>query len=212
MIQKLSLLMCLSFWAVTPHAAIVSVDWETSGDNLITRDTSSGLDWLDLTETNGISYDDILPQLDSGGQFDGWRYATNDEVVALWSNFGINLSSSPAPLQTNGLNADMVNVVAIIGNIYPEWHPTDYPYGAVGYTGDLHTNGTIYTMGSYYSSDINRTTYWTAGSTSTQSYDQSINLGSYLVQTSSVPIPSTVWLFGSGLIGLIGLARRRGDV
>lgn len=27
---------------------------------------------------------------------------------------------------------------------------------------------------------------------------------------SSVPIPSSVWLFGSGLIGLVGLARRKG--
>ena len=28
-------------------------------------------------------------------------------------------------------------------------------------------------------------------------------------EVSSVPIPSAVWLFGSGLIGLIGLARRK---
>ena len=30
-----------------------------------------------------------------------------------------------------------------------------------------------------------------------------------LVQITSVPIPATVWLFGSGLIGLIGIARRK---
>lgn len=30
-----------------------------------------------------------------------------------------------------------------------------------------------------------------------------------IVQTAVVPIPSAVWLFGSGLAGLIGLARRR---
>ena len=29
----------------------------------------------------------------------------------------------------------------------------------------------------------------------------------YLIET--VPIPSAVWLFGSGLIGLIGIARRK---
>ena len=35
--------------------------------------------------------------------------------------------------------------------------------------------------------------------------------GSYLVRASvsTVPIPAAVWLFGSGLIGLIGLARRK---
>ena len=29
------------------------------------------------------------------------------------------------------------------------------------------------------------------------------------VRTGAVPIPAAVWLFGSGLIGLIGLARRK---
>ena len=29
------------------------------------------------------------------------------------------------------------------------------------------------------------------------------------VQVSTVPIPAAAWLFGSGLIGLVGLARRK---
>ena len=38
-----------------------------------------------------------------------------------------------------------------------------------------------------------------------------INIGSgnSLVVTSVVPVPAAVWLFGSGLFGLIGIARRR---
>ena len=32
---------------------------------------------------------------------------------------------------------------------------------------------------------------------------------SLVIQTSAVPIPAAVWLFGSGLIGLIGVARRK---
>ena len=34
-------------------------------------------------------------------------------------------------------------------------------------------------------------------------------VGSALVRTSVVPVPAAVWLFGSGLIGLIGVARRK---
>jgi len=30
-----------------------------------------------------------------------------------------------------------------------------------------------------------------------------------VLSTSAVPIPSAIWLFGSGLIGLISMARRR---
>ncbi len=33
--------------------------------------------------------------------------------------------------------------------------------------------------------------------------------GSYTTATSEVPVPAAVWLFGSGLVGLAGIARRR---
>ena len=49
------------------NAEIISIDWQIPGDNLVTRDTGSGLDWLDLTETNYISRQNILPQLQAGG-------------------------------------------------------------------------------------------------------------------------------------------------
>lgn len=36
--------------------------------------------------------------------------------------------------------------------------------------------------------------------------------GTYNVQLAAVPIPAAVWLFGSGLLGLIGIARRKTTV
>ncbi len=30
-----------------------------------------------------------------------------------------------------------------------------------------------------------------------------------IIKLSAVPIPAAIWLFGSGLIGLIGIARRK---
>jgi len=38
--------------------------------------------------------------------------------------------------------------------------------------------------------------------------DGTWNVDSY-VQTSAVPIPAAIWLFGSGLIGLVGIGRRK---
>ena len=35
------------------------------------------------------------------------------------------------------------------------------------------------------------------------------HFGSYLVRTTFVPVPAAVWLFGSGLIGLIGVTKRK---
>lgn len=37
---------------------------------------------------------------------------------------------------------------------------------------------------------------------------QAFSTGSW-VRTSAVPVPAAVWLFGSGLLGLIGMARRK---
>jgi hypothetical protein len=34
-------------------------------------------------------------------------------------------------------------------------------------------------------------------------------IDNYIVRTSAVPLPSAVWLFGSGLLGLVGIARRK---
>ena len=40
--------------------------------------------------------------------------------------------------------------------------------------------------------------------------DSSIGAGSFLVrEVSTVPVPATAWLFGSGLIGLVGFAKRK---
>lgn len=34
-------------------------------------------------------------------------------------------------------------------------------------------------------------------------------LGQYGIEVSQIPVPAAVWLFGSGLLGLVGIARRR---
>ncbi|MGB7934539.1 MAG: PEP-CTERM sorting domain-containing protein [Gammaproteobacteria bacterium] len=31
----------------------------------------------------------------------------------------------------------------------------------------------------------------------------------HLSDVSAIPVPATVWLFGSGLLGLIGISRRK---
>lgn len=46
-----------------------------------------------------------------------------------------------------------------------------------------------------------------------ESYDVHFSDGSvFQVDVAVVPVPATVWLFGSGLIGLVGIARRKNPV
>lgn len=56
----------------------------------LTFDASTGLEWLDLTVTEGRSFDDIVgndgtDELGPGGDFEGFRHATGSEVTG-WQN------------------------------------------------------------------------------------------------------------------------------
>ena len=70
-------------------AALISWDWKTPGDNLLTYDSATGLDWLDWTESTNRSYNDVLTQLGPGGEFEGFRHASTDEVHTLFEHAGI---------------------------------------------------------------------------------------------------------------------------
>ena len=72
----------------TSEADLLEIDLYTSGDKLITRDTGTGLDWLDLTATQGRSVNEVLA--DFGGFVSaGFRYATPVEVEALFTSASI---------------------------------------------------------------------------------------------------------------------------
>ena len=117
------------------NSAVISMDRLTEGDGLITHDTVSGLDWLDLTETNNISRDYVLSQLGAGGEFEGFRYASSAEVVSLWANFEIDASIG-TPRYYSGVLPGLVTATSYLGNVFLEEHGSSYPYGAYGLTSD----------------------------------------------------------------------------
>lgn len=189
------------------NAALVEVDWQITGDYLITRDTISGLDWLDLTETNNMSRNYVLTQLGSGGQFDGWRYASSAETVALWANFGVDLSTTPLG-PTSGLDPSIVIAAETLGGILDE---PSLPYWTLGLTSDNNPMNTFHyaRLGALYISDFNWTIFSGVDGEYIATYDANEVTSHYLVQTSPVPVPAAVWLFGSGLLGLISVAKRK---
>ena len=52
------------------------------------QDTDTGLYWIKLTETRGNSYDDMTAELGLGGNFEGWRFATLEEVESFIAAYG----------------------------------------------------------------------------------------------------------------------------
>ncbi len=75
-------------------APLLQIHLNTPGDVLVTRDTDTGLDWLDLTESTNLSFDQV--EADMGGFIsDGWRHATGAEVCALFAS--VTAEPSPCP-------------------------------------------------------------------------------------------------------------------
>jgi len=72
----------VALWVGSSLAELQQIDLYSPGDALITRDTGTGLDWLDVPLTVGLSYNNIIAG--SGGWIDdGWRHATTAEVCDL---------------------------------------------------------------------------------------------------------------------------------
>ena len=87
-----ALLLCGSVASVS--AELVEMDLFEENDGLITRDTSTDLEWLDLTVTVGLSYNEVLAN--AGGWFGmGFRFATSAEICALFSQYAV--AHSPCP-------------------------------------------------------------------------------------------------------------------
>lgn len=73
-------------------------------------DTASGLDWLQLDQTVGLSYNDVVSQMGVGGQFQGWAYADVFDIQQLWINAGGSLPMSGWSGANNGVVSQLLNV------------------------------------------------------------------------------------------------------
>ena len=66
------------------QAVLVSVDDAVFGAGSFTRDTASGLEWLDISGTTRRTYAYVESQLGPGGEFAGLRHATTGEISDLF--------------------------------------------------------------------------------------------------------------------------------
>lgn len=198
------------------NAAIISADWQSTGDNLITQDTASGLEWLDLTVTVGMSYDAVSAQLGTGGAYEGWRYATTSEVIGFFDAFGGDSGYYTGwSTQNNGLFDE---IAPLWGDLFCSNYsscPTGEGYSLVIHHGAFSTTShatrsSIYDRPVLGQPDVTTHDYVQIEWEQIPITNSEQGMGSALVRDASVvPVPAAAWLFGSGLIGLVGLARRK---
>jgi hypothetical protein len=82
-ISAIATLLCVMV-SVAPVSGGTLTDFGT-----YTRDSATGLDWLDLTATQNRSFNDVSSGFGLAGEFAGWRYASVGEVRAFWINAGL---------------------------------------------------------------------------------------------------------------------------
>lgn len=130
--------MCAGWFAGAAQAALMSfndTNYGVSADGFnITRDTSTGLDWLDVDVSVGISFTDVSAQFGAGQLFEGFRYATKLElsgetaggqVASLYKSSDLSVLSFGS-IGTFGRVRDLL---ALVGCLRPADHRcNDYGY------------------------------------------------------------------------------------
>lgn len=186
-----------------------------------TRDKSTGLNWLDLTETAGLSHDYVSSQLGAGGQFEGWQYATLDQTLGFFDSAG------GSGFYYYAYNDDSDKNITAAHKLMDLWGAMSTTVSSNGYVrrsyvildeianyshaGD--TPGLDYTILS-----INASTLTNVGQINgrieapvlqgaIEGSASSPIFGSALVRAEVIPIPATGWLFISALVGLVGRKR-----
>jgi hypothetical protein len=213
MISKQLGIAIMAMASLSANAATVTHGNLSSDDTTsIIVDSQNNVEYLRFDILASSTYAQTLAQLDTvaGG---GWSIA--DSTVAV--NFTSAILGGDSGCTHNGTNV----TTSFCGTIPSS--PASWADGDFGENTSVSTDNVwfmdelgdvdmvvIHTVGRVYIADIQQSLAWTdqfaAGGAGGA---DSIPVAWMLVRPSEVPLPAAMWLFGSGLLGLIGFGRRR---
>ncbi|MDC3332659.1 VPLPA-CTERM sorting domain-containing protein [bacterium] len=158
-----------------------------------------------------MSYNEVSNLTADGEIYEGWRFATATEVYDLYKAFG----------DWEGLDYTYGSPISVFdeeAGIYfqlADWlGDAGADYSVMGYiNSDSESDyASAYGMVQGSPGPIGSgfiPFYYATQSEILKSLEESNIDGAYLVSTSPVPVPAAAWLFGSALIGLTGLKRKK---
>lgn len=201
---------CVVVGTTPAQAVLLERDLQRAGDALLTFDEASGLEWLDLPLTTGLSASAVLTG--AGGWVSrGFRYATTDEVHALFlrSHPSAHLSNGHFQVTPENL-AGAARLLDLLGTVYIQQPGNDYNIVGNGMVGvDEPRPGWV--GGASFGTNLAQTAgfffindgQWDLGFSDPR-------LASYLVRIASpVPEPMATWMLVTGLAGVAGIVAHR---
>lgn len=187
-------------------ASFLEVDLiEGSGDKNLTLDTRSGLEWLDIDLTLGMTPNEAQSAY---GEF---RFATYTDVNELFANLGFAppLVNERTLLTPPGDSEDPIPEVLLIRSLSLALGKEDGRPGFSSLYGHIQDSDGLFDIFEILSTDIFEAEYGIHDIDNDGSQSENrATIGSLLVRVTSIPEPATLVLVGIGLAG-IGFARRR---
>jgi hypothetical protein len=181
----------------SPCLALTSaVDLNAPGDGLLTRDSDGMLDWLDITQTLNLSYNQTVAELGPGGLFEGFRYASLVEFEDFLISAG--LDTAPDAVQSTNYSPALA-LIDLVGSTVQ-----GNDDGFQGLTSERLVSGI--SVSSKFGERGHICFDCQAGTIDDLDQSGGYFWGHYLVRASVVPVPALSPLGILCLIASIGLA------
>jgi len=202
-------------------AALIETDDSIFGIKSLTLDTSTNLAWLDLSITEGVSFNDISKELIPGGEYQGFRFASPDEVRSLFNQAQIPDINDPGYFSHYGTPenaAPALSLIELMGPSYQIQINGALLSQIAGFSSQRITSFGFDLIQMPYATVRERVTYqngirsyaevFTTGSAIFPSSSY-VGVGSWLVKPALVSEPPVLVLIISGVFGLFYMSHRK---